>query len=201
MSEVNLLSLSGSSRKVSYNTALLLAAQQPAPAGTAIRLLYGELRAPPLVDQDLDTASPPTSVLDLRRSIAKADALLTATPEHNTLTPAALKNAIDWAGTGPNAVFDRQADRHRRRPSRSPSGPPAPSWDCARSLARSAPTSSSSPRWPSSVATSDSTRTAPSRTPPPAAAVRAARSPCGQGPQHKASGLQGRPGWAGAGPR
>ncbi|MER6663114.1 NAD(P)H-dependent oxidoreductase [Amycolatopsis japonica] len=47
--------------------------------------LYPGLGELPLYRQDLDTASPPDPVADLRRRVAEADGLLIATP--NTTRP------------------------------------------------------------------------------------------------------------------
>ncbi|RSN56111.1 FMN reductase [Amycolatopsis sp. WAC 04182] len=98
MTELKILAISGSLRDGSYNTALLHAARKRNPGGMTIELYRG-LGDLPLYRQDLDTASPPEPVADLRRRVAEADGLLIATPEHNASLPAALKNAIDWAST------------------------------------------------------------------------------------------------------
>ncbi|UNO41983.1 NADPH-dependent FMN reductase [Streptomyces sp. MST-110588] len=104
MTELNVLAISGSLREKSYNTSLLYAAQELVPQGMSIRI-HSDLRELPLYDQDLDTPTPPDSVLAWRREIEQADALLIATPEHNASVPAALKNAIDWASTGADAAL------------------------------------------------------------------------------------------------
>jgi chromate reductase len=46
----------------------------------------------------MDKASPaqPEAVVDLKRRIAEADAVLFATPEYNHSVPGVLKNAMDW---------------------------------------------------------------------------------------------------------
>ncbi|MGK4593873.1 NADPH-dependent FMN reductase [Amycolatopsis sp. w19] len=98
MTELKILAISGSLRDGSHNTALLHAARKVNPGGMDIEL-YPGLGELPLYRQDLDTASPPEPVADLRRRVAEADGLLIATPEHNASLPAALKNAIDWAST------------------------------------------------------------------------------------------------------
>ena len=50
----------------------------------------------PPYNQD-DEANPPSSVVELKRQIAAADAVLFVTPEYNRSMPGALKNAIDAA--------------------------------------------------------------------------------------------------------
>jgi chromate reductase len=44
-----------------------------------------------------DESHPPSSVLELKKRIRRADALLLVTPEYNYSIPGVLKNAIDWA--------------------------------------------------------------------------------------------------------
>src|SRR5262245_26028455 len=49
----------------------------------------------PMYNQDLETPLP-ASVARFKDEIARADAVLFVTPEHNRSIPAVLKNAIDW---------------------------------------------------------------------------------------------------------
>ena len=44
-----------------------------------------------------DEKRPPSSVLELKKRVRSADALLIVTPEYNYSIPGVLKNAIDWA--------------------------------------------------------------------------------------------------------
>jgi chromate reductase, NAD(P)H dehydrogenase (quinone) len=92
---MRILAISGSLRRDSYNTALLRAARDIAPAGVAVELYEG-LAAIPAFNEDLES-DPPAPVVDLRERIGEADALLIATPEYNGSAPGALKNALDWA--------------------------------------------------------------------------------------------------------
>ena len=92
---MKVLAISGSLRRDSYNTGLLRAARDLAPAGVDVEL-YDGLGAIPAFSEDLE-AEPPAVVLDLARRIAEADAVLIATPEYNGSAPGALKNALDWA--------------------------------------------------------------------------------------------------------
>lgn len=55
-----------------------------------------ELHGIPVFDQDNEMA-PPAPVLEFKKRILAADAILFATPEYNYSVPGALKNAIDWA--------------------------------------------------------------------------------------------------------
>jgi chromate reductase, NAD(P)H dehydrogenase (quinone) len=106
---MKVLAISGSLRRDSYNTALLRAARDLAPAGVDVEL-YDGLGAIPAFDEDLEDDLP-APVLDLARRIAKADAVLIATPEYNGSAPGALKNALDWASrpTGMAPVVGKPA--------------------------------------------------------------------------------------------
>jgi chromate reductase, NAD(P)H dehydrogenase (quinone) len=55
----------------------------------------------PFYDGDLEAAGDPEEVTALKGAVARADALLIATPEYNGSVPAVLKNAIDWASRRP----------------------------------------------------------------------------------------------------
>lgn len=92
---LTILGISGSLRTHSYNRALLHAAQEVAPPKVTIR--FYDLGDLPLYSQDLKDTGPPDSVLRLKEEIARADALLIASPEYNWSVPAPLKNALDWA--------------------------------------------------------------------------------------------------------
>jgi chromate reductase, NAD(P)H dehydrogenase (quinone) len=92
---MNVLGISGSLRQASFNTALLHAAQEVAPAGMniAIHRLHGL----PLFDQDVEEQGDPAEVTALKDAIDAADGLLLASPEYNGGITGVLKNAIDWA--------------------------------------------------------------------------------------------------------
>jgi chromate reductase len=92
---MRILAVSGSLRESSFNTSLLRAAVEAAPAGTELKLWEG-LGGLPLYDEDLEH-DVPEPVLRLREDWAAADAMLFATPEYNGSVPGGLKNAIDWA--------------------------------------------------------------------------------------------------------
>lgn len=94
MDKTNILGIVGSLRKASYNHSMLKAAQELVPDGAVLDLF--ELQGIPVFDQDEEKAPPPT-VLELKRRILAADAILFATPEYNYSLPGGLKNAIDWA--------------------------------------------------------------------------------------------------------
>lgn len=90
-----IVALSGSLRAASYNTALLRAAVELAPA--SLQLEVGSIRDIPLYDGDLEAqAGVPLAVSTLKDRIAAADGLLLVTPEYNQSLPGVFKNAIDW---------------------------------------------------------------------------------------------------------
>ena len=95
---IEVLGLSGSLRRNSYNTALLGAAVDLAPAGMEITVAtIGDL---PLFNVDLEEEGAPEPVAAFGKAMSEADALLIATPEYNWSTTGTLKNALDWASRG-----------------------------------------------------------------------------------------------------
>lgn len=91
---MNIVAISGSLRKDSFNTALLRALQSLAPADMQIEIL--EIGNLPLYNSD-DEATFPIVAQALKDKIASADGVIIATPEYNRSIPGVLKNAIDWA--------------------------------------------------------------------------------------------------------
>lgn len=93
--QVVILTIAGSLRAGSVNRALLRAAAEDLPPGVRVDG-YDGLAGLPAFDEDLEPVEP-HAVRDLRAALARADALLIATPEYNGSIPGALKNALDWA--------------------------------------------------------------------------------------------------------
>ena len=94
---MRILGISGSLRRDSHNRRLLLEAAELFPSGTELEL-FGGLKAVPAYDEDDDRADEAhAAVTELRDALARADAVLIATPEYNASIPGQLKNAIDWA--------------------------------------------------------------------------------------------------------
>lgn len=91
---IRILGIAGSLRRDSYNRAALRAAIELAPEGASIETF--ELDGIPGFNQD-DEQNPPDKVVELKRRIREADAILFVTPEYNYSVPGVLKNAIDWA--------------------------------------------------------------------------------------------------------
>lgn len=93
MSDLTILGVVGSLRKDSFNHRALTAAQALAPANVQVELV--NLHGIPIYNQDSEL-SPPGQVVEFRRRVLIADAVLFATPEYNYSIPGGLKNAIDW---------------------------------------------------------------------------------------------------------
>jgi chromate reductase len=99
---MRVLAISGSLRSGSYNTALLRALREEAPADTEIELWQGLKEIPPY-DSDDDVVPGPETVEAFRELVREVDAVFFATPEYNSSIPGALKNALDW-GSRPIAT-------------------------------------------------------------------------------------------------
>ena len=94
-----ILGLSGSLRRASFNSGLLRAAVELAPAGTTV--LQGSIHEVPLYDADLEAAQGlPAAVQTLQAQLRDADGLLLVTPEYNNGMPGVFKNAIDCMSRG-----------------------------------------------------------------------------------------------------
>jgi chromate reductase, NAD(P)H dehydrogenase (quinone) len=94
---MRVLGISGSLRRDSHNTALLRAAGELVEREGAEFEVFDGLKAIPPYDEGDDVGNGPAAVARLRRAIARADAVLFATPEYNSSIPGVLKNAVDWA--------------------------------------------------------------------------------------------------------
>ncbi len=103
---IHVVGFSGSLRTGSYNSALLRAAVEMAPAGMHIDII--SLADIPLYNADVEAQGMPASVQTFRERLASADALLIATPEYNFSIPGVLKNALDWASRGPDSPLNHK---------------------------------------------------------------------------------------------
>ncbi|HET7225975.1 MAG TPA: NAD(P)H-dependent oxidoreductase [Candidatus Eisenbacteria bacterium] len=97
---LHVLAMAGSLRRASFNRGLVRAARDLAMPGIDLEIF--DLAPLPLFNEDVRAAGPPDSVRLLKAAVARADALLIATPEYNYSVPGVLKNAIDWASRPPN---------------------------------------------------------------------------------------------------
>ncbi|GHA63745.1 MULTISPECIES: NADPH-dependent FMN reductase [Streptomyces] len=93
MTPLNVLAISGSLRRDSLNTTLLREAERLGPHHHFDH--YDGLGRLPHFNEDEEHPAP-SAVIDLRRRVQEADAVLIASPEYNASIPGALKNALDW---------------------------------------------------------------------------------------------------------
>ena len=104
-----LVGLSGSLRKGSYNTMLLKAASEVLPFNVSMEII--SIEDIPLYNADLDLPSAkqrPKPVEHFRKILTDADGILISSPEYNYSIPGGLKNAIDWASRGEDSPLLRK---------------------------------------------------------------------------------------------
>lgn len=107
---MEIVGISGSLRKGSFNTALLHAAAElaEAPVHVTVHRLVGI----PVYDGDVEASDGiPEAVTALKDAIAAADGVLVATPEYNHSLPGPLKNAVDWCSRPPGDIARVFGDR------------------------------------------------------------------------------------------
>jgi len=102
---VRILTISGSLRAASSNTALLEAAQRLAPAGIEV-LHFDRLATLPPFNPDLDIVAPPAAVEAFRAALRDCDAVLISSPEYAHGVSGVLKNALDWV-VGSGELIDK----------------------------------------------------------------------------------------------
>ena len=90
---MKLVAIVGSLRKDSYNLKVAKEIKERYQKKHDIEIL--RLNDLPLFNQDIEK-DPPSSVLDFKEKIKKADGVIIVTPEYNHSIPGVLKNAIDW---------------------------------------------------------------------------------------------------------
>jgi chromate reductase, NAD(P)H dehydrogenase (quinone) len=91
---MEILGVSGSLRRDSYNSLLLRSTRALLPAGARLVVFDGLAEIPPY-SEDIEHELPP-AVVALRAAIGRADGVLVSTPEYNGSIPGQLKNALDW---------------------------------------------------------------------------------------------------------
>jgi len=104
-----LVGISGSLRKGSFNTMLLKAASQVLPFNVSMEII--SIEDIPLYNADLDLPSAkqrPQPVEHFRKMLTDADGILISSPEYNYSIPGGLKNAIDWASRGEDSPLLRK---------------------------------------------------------------------------------------------
>ena len=101
---LSVVTISGSLRKGSYNTALMRALPKLAPSTLHLS------EAPPydgmpLYNADVQAAGFPGEVTTFAEAISKADGTVIVSPEYNWTIPGGLKNALDWVSRLENQPF------------------------------------------------------------------------------------------------
>jgi len=100
---MQIVALSGSLRRGSYNTALAHALRERAPSDCTV-----DVTTPagiPLYDGDVEADSGvPEPVEALKNRVAAAHGLIIVTPEYNQGVPGVLKNTIDWMSRPPDDI-------------------------------------------------------------------------------------------------
>jgi chromate reductase, NAD(P)H dehydrogenase (quinone) len=94
MGKLKILGVPGSLRRGSYNLSALRTAEKLVPPDAEIEIF--DLHGIPPFSED-DERNPPERVIEFKKKIRDADAILIATPEYNHSIPGVLKNAMDWA--------------------------------------------------------------------------------------------------------
>ena len=93
MKSIKILALSGSLRKVSYNSAALAALKHM--AAEHVEIAIGEIGNLPLFNPDRENEFIPV-VEQLKSSLASASGLIIASPEYAHGISGPMKNALDW---------------------------------------------------------------------------------------------------------
>jgi NAD(P)H-dependent FMN reductase len=90
---MKIIAICGSLRSHSSNLALLRAAKNSAD----VRIYEGLASLPHFnPDDDIEGATPPPAVAELRALLADADGILISSPEYAHGVPGSLKNMLDW---------------------------------------------------------------------------------------------------------
>ncbi len=92
---IEVAAIVGSLRRQSYNRSLLRTAILIQPEN--MHIYEVAIDQVPFFNEDLEREGDPASVVELKRALARADALLILTPEYTYSIPGVLKNALDWA--------------------------------------------------------------------------------------------------------
>jgi NAD(P)H-dependent FMN reductase len=92
---MKLLAISGSARRDSTNTALLLALKDAAPEGIELSVFH-RLETLPVFSPDLEGRKTPIEVSEFLALVSDAEGIIVSSPEYVRAIPGGLKNAIDW---------------------------------------------------------------------------------------------------------
>jgi NAD(P)H-dependent FMN reductase len=113
MAEIRLLLVTGSTRRLSTNSAALYTARELLNGHTTT--VYDGLPELPAFNPDDDHEPLPETVRALRALIADADAVLFSTPEYAGTLPGSFKNLLDWTvGAGRSTAHRRHGSTSLR---------------------------------------------------------------------------------------
>lgn len=96
--KINIIGFTGSLRLHSYNKAALRAAKELLPENSILDIV--DISDIPFFNEDIEAQGIPEAVVNFKKKLATADAVLISTPEYNYSIPPVLKNALDWASRG-----------------------------------------------------------------------------------------------------
>ncbi len=105
MAQLKLITISGSLRKGSFNSALARTLPKLAPAGLSISEAPSWASFPIYNADDQGASGFPAPVKALSDAIAAVDGVVIVSPEYNYGLPGGLKNAIDWVSRIDNQPF------------------------------------------------------------------------------------------------
>lgn len=92
---MKILTISGSTRQNSTNSALLMQIKHLAPVGVTIDL-YSGLDELPIFSPDKEGPQTPEKVIHFINAVSASDGIIISSPEYVRAVPGGLKNAIDW---------------------------------------------------------------------------------------------------------
>ncbi|MBU8571580.1 NAD(P)H-dependent oxidoreductase [Bacillus subtilis] len=93
--KINILALSGSSRKKSSTQKALNSLKKFMPNSVEYEI-YNGIEKLPHFNRDLDSDKPPVEVQVYRELLSRADGVIICTPEYIKGVPGVLKNALEW---------------------------------------------------------------------------------------------------------
>jgi chromate reductase len=94
--KVNVITISGSLRKGSFNAALARQLPKFAPEGMSITAAPAWADLPIYNADDQNSTGFPATATKLADAIRAADGVIIVSPEYNYGVPCGLKNAVDW---------------------------------------------------------------------------------------------------------
>lgn len=92
---MKILTISGSTRQNSTNSALLRQIGHFAPEGVSIEL-FTDLEGLPIFSPDKEGPRTPKKVIEFINTVSECDGIIISCPEYVRAIPGGFKNAIDW---------------------------------------------------------------------------------------------------------